>query len=267
MDTIKIFVVTHGPKLSKGIVLDFNRFVVLGGAEFNTTEEKISYLDNDGENISTLNRYYSELTVLYWIWKNDKSTIVGLEHYRRFFIQKNFNLFKFKTLNSRKIKKYLNDYDFIVPKPIKMSKSLYDSYDNSHFISDLDMALNYLSKDSAEHDSIIHFFKNTYLFYPANMFISSRLRFEKYVSWLFDTFENSGLSNLDLDHRDNYQSRMYGFLSERLFTYYLLNKDLNIKEISIVTFKDDRSVLLKKTIVLIPYSLRKLIAKIRGRIN
>ena len=49
----------------------------------------LGYLcDNTGENISALNCYYSELTGLYWIWKNDHETeCVGTCHYHRYVIR------------------------------------------------------------------------------------------------------------------------------------------------------------------------------------
>lgn len=39
--------------------------------------------DDAGDNISRKNRYYSEDTALYWLWKNSSAEIKGILHYRR----------------------------------------------------------------------------------------------------------------------------------------------------------------------------------------
>jgi hypothetical protein len=39
--------------------------------------------DTIGDNISNRNAKYSELTGLYWLWKNDDSDFQGIVHYRR----------------------------------------------------------------------------------------------------------------------------------------------------------------------------------------
>ncbi len=41
--------------------------------------------DNTGDNISDQNHIYSELTGLYWAWKNLDASYIGLVHYRRYF--------------------------------------------------------------------------------------------------------------------------------------------------------------------------------------
>ena len=41
--------------------------------------------DDTGENISDKNKYYSELTGIYWVWKNTRQNITGTCHYRRYF--------------------------------------------------------------------------------------------------------------------------------------------------------------------------------------
>ncbi len=42
--------------------------------------------DNTGDNISEFNKYYCEMSAIYWAWKNLKdSEYIGLCHYRRYF--------------------------------------------------------------------------------------------------------------------------------------------------------------------------------------
>ena len=54
------------------------------GAEFNANQRGYQ-VDNTGENISSQNKEFNELTGLYWMWKNTNDEYIGLSHYRRYF--------------------------------------------------------------------------------------------------------------------------------------------------------------------------------------
>lgn len=54
---------------------------------------------HEGENIDSLNPWYSELTGMFYLWKHCDADIVGLEHYRRYFTNDDGNLLSDKEIN------------------------------------------------------------------------------------------------------------------------------------------------------------------------
>ena len=99
--------------------------------------------DNTGDNISERNPYYSELTGLYWLYKNDSDCdITGLCHYRRYFINE-----RNEVLLKEDIEHILNEYDIIVSEPLELeSQSLYESYAVKHNKKDMDLTREAVSK-------------------------------------------------------------------------------------------------------------------------
>lgn len=81
MDT-RIYVMTH--KAIEPISNDIYLPLHVG----KKGKEDLGYPGDDtGDSISEKNNHYCELTGLYWIWKNVRCDIVGICHYRRFFVK------------------------------------------------------------------------------------------------------------------------------------------------------------------------------------
>ena len=98
--------------------------------------------DDLGDNISSLNKYFCELTAHYWIWKNVKSDIYGLCHYRRYFSPVKQKLIKVKNksiLNSNEASILLSEFDIILPKKRNyFIETIIQHYCNGHNKGDLD---------------------------------------------------------------------------------------------------------------------------------
>ena len=78
----EIWVVTH--KKYKEIDDDLHKTIQVG----KSLGTDLGYVGDDtGDNISYKNPFYCELTGMYWLWKNYKCDIIGICHYRRFFLE------------------------------------------------------------------------------------------------------------------------------------------------------------------------------------
>ena len=222
-----MFVVTH-KKIDN--IIPKERSILLVGA---CNKDKIDeyFVDSNGDNISHKNKNFCELTGLYWMTKNCETDVLGLEHYRRFFISRKFFFFKFPFLTDKKVEKILNKYDVIVPKKSLWEDTIYNEYGKGHVLSDLDEVKNIIENKCPEYLSAFNevVVKGHYA-YMLNMFIGKKEVIEKYANWLFSIlFELE--NKIDISNRDAYQSRVYGFLSERLFAVFLAkNSEIKICE-------------------------------------
>ena len=244
---IKILVVYH----KKSPVIKTNCLVPIQVGRA-LSKEKLNMIGDDtGENISIKNPNFCELTAMYWAWKNqDKLNYpdyVGLFHYRRLFDFKDncesiFYDFSKKTCdkfgwNDKTITEYCQNYDIIsspivdVHPPFKENKiiSVKKLYKISHRISDLKTTLKVIKERYPEYYQpaikYINGKKSSYF----NMVIMKKVIFEDYSHWLFDIlFEVEKRITIP---SDPYQSRVFGFLGERLLNIYMrkLEGNKNIK--------------------------------------
>lgn len=166
-------------------------------------------LDNVGDNISDLNKQFCELTAMYWIWKNSKESIVGLEHYRRKFILPDNWEDIFVS----------NNVDVILPVPLYVYPSLEENYYFRHISVGWDTMLDVVeNKDPEEYEDMRYYFKNNGIYSPCNMIIAKKQVFDEMCEWLFPILFECQKNIGEIE--DKYQNRYPGFLSERLISYY-----------------------------------------------
>ena len=203
--------------------------------------------DNTGNNISKKNDNYCELTGLYWIWHNIKDDIVGLTHYRRIFTEDKMD--SVNLVEYSEIQEFLKKYDIVLP-PLFDNKTMtvYQHYCTAHKKEDIDKVIEIALKLYPEYTTSIDYVMNQKYEYGFNMFISNKEICDNYSKWLFSIL-NILEPQIDLTTYDSYQQRIFGFLSERLFTVWLYHNKLKIKELYITNPAIDKEVTKEKKLI------------------
>ena len=194
--------------------------------------------DNTGDNISERNPYYSELTGLYWLYKNDSDCdITGLCHYRRYFINE-----RNEVLLKEDIEHILNEYDIIVSEPLELeSQSLYESYAVKHNKKDMDLTREAVSKLYPDYLDTFDEVMNGSKMYFANMLIASKEKVNAYSKWLFDIlFELE--KRLDISNYSLKDSRVFGYVSERLLDVWLYTKGYSYTEMPVLFMENQHFI-------------------------
>lgn len=238
MKKIKIYIATH----KKAEFPNNSIYIPIEVGAYNKNKfTKVT--DNTGKNISKKNANYCELTASYWIMKNDESDIVGLTHYRRYFFKKHTNQLDL-VLSKKDIEDILKDYDIIVPIKTYLFKykSIKEAYYTLHNKNDWEICKKIVEEKYPEYKESFLFVENQRSFYACNMFITSKEIFDRYHEWLFDIlFELE--KRIDISTYDNYNKRIFGFLSERLFNIWLNHQMLKIKEVPV--YNTDKKVIIQ----------------------
>ena len=201
--------------------------------------------DDNGENISHKNRSFSELTALYWAWKNEyfnESDFCGLVHYRRYFVgTEPFE--KFRVLGEEDIMSYMNQYDVLVPRKRKYYiETIRSHYEHAHYKKDLDTLEEVLREYSPEYMGAFATVMEQRSLYLYNMFVMKNKYYDDYCQWLFSIlFEVE--KRVDISEYDSYQKRIFGFLAERMFNVWLLHHQLKLKEVNIVNIEGENLIL------------------------
>lgn len=218
---IEILVVTH-KNLSDSLIK--GRIPILVGNQKDFIDHpKICYRDDLNDNISEKNKNYSELTAIYWAWKNIDKGIIGIEHYRRRFCHKK------EPLETDIIEEKLQDHDMIVTKKVFRPNILKRDYEKHHIIEDLKVTREVILELYPEYTQVFDIVMTRDWYHSLNMFITKKETFNAYCSWLFDILF-AVEDRIEVCGRDVYQARVFGFLSERLLDVWITYNKIKIYE-------------------------------------
>ncbi|MCI8269458.1 MAG: DUF4422 domain-containing protein [Lachnospiraceae bacterium] len=185
-------------------------------------------LDNRGDNISSKNGNYSELTVLYWIWKNKlKQNQEGKENERQYYgLMQYRRIFEFSDDDLLKLVD--NHVDVVLPYPMPYEPDIHSHHKRYLRNEDWDtvlFALRELAPDCVERFSQI--LEQQY-FYNYNVILAKKPVLREYCQWLFPILEK--IEECSIPRGYERRDRYIGYIGETLETlYFMKNADrLNI---------------------------------------
>ncbi|ANZ63156.1 hypothetical protein AYR62_02960 [Secundilactobacillus paracollinoides] len=243
---IKILVATH----KKAIMPDNNDlyFPVLAGSSKNWVNGILYQRDDEGQNISRKNASYSELTAVYWAWKNLPENIdaVGLIHYRRIFITKSH-----KLVDQNFLERKFDKFDILVPKKRRYYiETNYFHYIHAHEGEPIEILQTIIKKHYPDYLSSFDKVMNSRSAHMFNMFIMKRPFFNEYCAWLFGILRRVEL-NIDITDYSQEEKRVFGFLSELLLDVWIIKNNLQKQTTEIAWQQLGKSHAFKKIIYMI----------------
>ncbi len=208
--------------------------VCVGAALGNSASESERFQrDNEGENISLRNDRYSELTALYWLWKNDNSDYKGLVHYRRYFSGSGER----GVASKSDMQKLLEKAPVIMPKKrnyrvTTVGKHYAATSDEAH----LDALRIALKKETPEVLPAFEDHMNETSSHICNMTVMRSDIFDAWCSWLFPVLEEAE-QHIDFSDMTPFQQRVISRLAERLIDPWIRVNGISYIECPVVNLE------------------------------
>lgn len=218
--------------------------------------------DDTGDHISDRNRYYSELTAAYWIYKNAprNTDAWGLCHYRRYLIPL-FKRFFIKpksrliidtdehTLDrlltpalQQHLQGLLTTHDVIVQRPVTPKEkgrkifTIKEAYYHDHIPAYWDTMMQVVVEKYPEYKTSIEPFGELKRMWFNNVMIARWEVWDAYLSWLFSIlFEVEQRIQLP---EGGYQERVFGFLAERLHNLFVFHNNLKAAHLTLTFLRE-----------------------------
>lgn len=232
MKSVRIYAMTH--KLFEAPENSLYQPVFVGHA-LQKPDVPVNYLTDDtGEHISLKNPYYSELTGMYWVWKNCKDAIVGICHYRRYLLNE-----KGKVFSAGEIEALLKSYGMITTKKIQLDYTYEEGFSGKHHQKDLILTGEVLQQYYPEYAELFQEAIHQNTTYFGNMIITTKECYDAYCAWLFGVLFLVE-KRVDMTGYNDYQKRLYGFLSELLLMVYIKKHKLTVYEADVAVIGEKK---------------------------
>ena len=223
---IRLYMVKSGkdtPLNTEFVLPEYIQPILAGGA---LQEEKAACpADDTGDHISEKNRNYSELTALYWIWKNvlskeekTQGKYYGLTHYRRILSLTDDDLLRLTD----------NGIDVVMPYPMPYEPNMEKHHQTYLRQEDWDALLTAVEELQPEYAKAFpEILSQPYMFHY-NIILARGDVLGDYCAWLFPILER--IEELSVPKGNERADRYIGYMGESLETlYFMYNRDkLNI---------------------------------------
>jgi hypothetical protein len=194
--------------------------------------------DNTGDNISAENRYWSEITGLYWAWKNfEKTKYVGLCSYRRFFNLKESSeplsivdaasaRSELEKIDYMSVVKIFEENDIILPVAYKYPWSIRRVCSKNYNDQDFSILERYIMQHESEYyEDYKYFMYNSNKMIGHNMFIMRWDDFQDYCAWVFGILIPLS-KEIDPTNYPINQVRVFGYMHELLLSVYIRKRKM-----------------------------------------
>lgn len=172
--------------------------------------------DNSGENISFKNSNYSELTVLYWLWKNGMKDdgYYGVCHYRRYL----------ELSDADRMRLQSGGVDAVLPYPMPYEPNIEEHHKRYLKEEDWQAVLTAVEELAPEYTEDFKDVLGGRYFYNYNLLIAKRAVLDAYCGWLFPILER--IEELSVPKGRERGDRYIGYVGETLTTlYFMTNKN------------------------------------------
>lgn len=194
-------------------------------------------VDNIGDNISDRNGNYSELTGLYWLWKNKLISSAELENGenkgdgsdREECERQYYGFGQYRRMleftNDDLLRLIDNDVDVVLPYPMPYEPNIHAHHERYIKKDDWNALLTALAELQPEYSGVFPKILSQPYLYNYNVILAKKSVLRNYCEWLFPILQRTE----ELTDGKNRSERYIGYMAETLETLYFMRNSDRLK--------------------------------------